>query len=146
MQIQGANNFLLSLQPICFRNPFREVSSLLPLYKLQSSRDWFLKFRAAKTKHCSCPKSAPPPHLQQQSSLQHYLVTFPISPPPPPLPGSPFLEGVSGSPCARRPLSLLPMPPPCSHLPPLTSLQATEVRSSCSPTSAACRLSSVNLV
>lgn len=142
MQIQGANNFLLSLQPICFRSPFREVASLLPLYKLQSSRDWFLKFRVAKTKHCSCPKSVPPPHLQQQSSLQHYLVTFPISPPRPrsPLPGGSlrFL-------CTPQ-LSLLPMPPPCSHLPPLTSLQATEIRSSCSPTSAACRLSSLNLV
>ena len=87
MQIQDANNFLLSLQPICFSNPFREVASLLPLHKLQSSRDWFLKFRAAKTKYCSCPLSAPASSpfsalAAAGHSLQHYLAAFTISPHP----------------------------------------------------------------
>lgn len=153
MQIQGANKFLLSLQPLCFSSPFREVAPLLPLPKLQSSRDWLLKFRAAKTKHCSCPKSVPPPplslHWQQQSTVSS--ITLPPSPSPHappqphPLPGSP-LPGVSGSPCAQRLLSFLLMSHPCPHLRPLTSLQATEIRSGRSLTSATYRLSSVNLV
>ena len=75
--------------------------------------------------------------------LQHYLAAFTISAPP--IPGSP-LPGVSGSPCAGRLLSFLLMSHPCPHLRPLTSLQATEIRSGRSLTSATYRLSSVNLV
>ena len=88
MQIQGANNFLLSHQPICFSNPFREVASLLPLHRLQSSRDWFLKFRAAKIKHRSGPVSVPPPpislHWQQQATVSSITATCTISPQPTP--------------------------------------------------------------
>ena len=86
-------------------------------------------------------------HWQQQATVSS--ITLPPSPspptPPPPAPRLTTARSLGFSLCT---VAALPSPhvPSRPHVPPLTSLQATEIRSGCSLTSAACRLSSVNLI